>query len=562
MAKFSMIADSLKAMQAKHTPFMPYWQQLTDVLLPNRADFTKSQSTGQSRESGIYDGTPRLAQRDLSSTLDGLIKPKTSNWFTPGHEDEEIRDDDEAKLWFDMVRERMWRAIYNKNARFIQRSGEVDQLLACIGWGALWMQENRSKSGLMFRTFPAAHVVYDENEEGTIDQMGVTEPAMSAHQLEGLYKRFALPPPKHVAEALSDPRSTKTFKTHQIVVPRDSYLGMTIQAPSNLPFVSAVVDVTGENVITEMGFAEFPAAIPRWDTVPGEIYPRSPGMMALPDSRTLQAMGKTLLVGGQRAVDPPMWVLNDAVLSPLRTYPGGITVLDAGEGQGQPIGAFPVSENIPLGREMQNDYRAKVEAAFFKNVFNLPVNGPNMTATEVVERKDEFIRIIGPVFGRLETDYAGHIVERVFGIMDRAGAFPPRPQILIGQKITFTFASPIQQARKQLEIAGFAKALEFLQTLIAVKPHIMDNFDEDEIARSAPDWSGMSTRWIRPKKDVAAIRQKTEQQQQGASLDQSLPNMTQGLKNVAQAGQANANAARINSSSGQGQVPYGLPTAA
>jgi hypothetical protein len=184
---------------------------------------------------------------------------------------------------------------------------------------------------------------------------------------------------------------------------------------------------------------------------------------------------------------------------------------------------------------MQNDYRRNVEAAFFKNVFNLPIQGRTMTATEILERKEEFIRVIGPVFGRLETDYIGQTVDRAFGIMERAGAFPPRPEVLLEQKITFKFQSPIQQARRQLEIAGMARALEVLEPLRVHQPEIMDNFDGDEITRDAPIWSGMPQKWLRTLEGVEGLRTSRAEQQQRQEAAASMEPTSKALKNVASA---------------------------
>lgn len=521
-------------MRSRQERWHSYWQELTDILLPNMADFTRSSRDGRSRERQMYDGTPRRACRDLSSTLDGLMKPKTSNWFEPTvDEDEDAERSDDAKLWFEVVRDRMYRAIYRQDARFIQRSGEVDQMLAAIGWGCLWIEENRAFNGLLFRSFHPRSVAFDEGEDGVIDAVGI-ERRPTARQALSLYQKYGVPVPSAVSDA-ADKHANKTFTIIQLVLPRDDRDASRISA-GNMPYMSAIFDASNDVMLKESGFIEFPAAIPRWDTAPGEIYPRSPGMIALPDARTLQAMGKTILVAGQRAVDPPIWVANDAIMSPLRTFPGSVSVIDVQNVPGnQAVGAFPVANNLPLGREMQDDYRRSVEAAFFKHVFNLPVQTRSMTATEIMERKAEFIRAIGPVFGRLETDYIGHIVSRAFGIMDRAGAFPPRPDVLINKKITFRFQSPIQQARRQLEVAGLARALEVLNPLVQFQPEIMDNFDGDAIARDAPTWAGMTTRWLRTMEDRDQIRQDRQKAQHDATMQQTMKPTSEALKNVVDA---------------------------
>ena len=531
------LLDRVKRMWTLRDPFLPYWQELADVLLPTQATFTQNRQRAAQLGEGIYDGTPRLALRDLATSIDGLIKPKTSQWFDLTVDDEALAEQDDVKRWLENTRERMWNAIYRKNARFIQRSGEVDLNLACFGWGVLWLQENRNRNGLLFRSFHLSQCAIGEGEDGVIDSIAVEE-MMTPQQAADLYRRANKTVSPELDKRVRDPKlcNERNMRFVQIVLPQYDRLGDGL-GPRGMPFASAVIDVTFATIVAETGFVEFPAAVPRWETSPGEVYPRSPGMMALPDARTLQAMGKTLLIGGQRAVDPPIWVSNDSIFSPLRTFPGGVTVLDTSEG-GTPVGAFPVATNIPVGREMQRDYRSMVETAFFKNVFRLPVDGPSMTAYEVAQRKQEFIRIMGPVFGRLETDYIGHIAERAFGIMDRANAFLPRPLSMQESQVpvTFRFQSPIQQVRKQIEVASMGQALAQLAPLAQAQPDIFDNFDGDQIARDAPEWSGMPTKWIKPLKDRDGQRAQRQQQSSVAATIAAAKPVSGAIKDLAVAG--------------------------
>ncbi len=162
---------------------------------------------------------------------------------------------------------------------------------------------------------------------------------------------------------------------------------------------------------------------------------------------------------------------------------------------------------------MQNDTRDMVWRAFFRNVLQLPVDGPEMTATEVLERKEEFIRTIGPVFGQLETDYIGAIVERVFEVMQAAGGFPEPPEELVGADVSFEFRSPVQAARRQTEVFGMVRALEIIAPLIEFQPEIRDNFDGDQMARDIPDIFGSPQKWLREQDQVQAIREQRAQQE-------------------------------------------------
>ena len=447
-----------------------HWQDLAEVLLPRRADFTLQRSEGEKRTREIYDGTPQLARRGLSAALDGLIKPKTSRWFHIRADDDDLNDDDTVKAWLEAVEDRMWNTIYARSARFIQRSGEVDDDLVTFGTGVLFTGENRRLEGLTFRSHHLRDTLIAESGDGVVDTV-LIDMRLTARQAAGLWGADALS--KKVREALTKDRGKERdeeFLFVQAVTPREDLDPRRLD-DRKLPFAHLVLEVESESEVEASGFHELPFAVPRWDTVSGELYGRSPGMLALPDARTLQAMDKTLLTAGQKAADPPVWALDDGVTSPVRTFPGGITYIDgeAARALGRPpMGPLDLGKNIPLGREMQRDRREMVFAAFFRNVLQLPVGAPQMTATEVLERKEEFLRTMGPVFGRLESDYIGVVAERVFGIEQRAGRLPEPPEALAGRQVRFEFASPLDRARRAIEAAGLSRAMEVLAPLASV----------------------------------------------------------------------------------------------
>jgi hypothetical protein len=112
-----------KTLCAKRDVWLPMWQSLADMYYPNRGGFTFPILAGQETQTEIYDTTPMLARRGLATAIDGLLKPSTSRWFWMKAKDDEINEDDQAKAWFDAVGDRMWSAIYDPTARFIQHSG-------------------------------------------------------------------------------------------------------------------------------------------------------------------------------------------------------------------------------------------------------------------------------------------------------------------------------------------------------------------------------------------------------------------------------------------------------
>lgn len=511
------VADILarhKKLKGARKTWESTWQELAEVLLPRRADFTNENTTdGERRMDNVYDSIPMQGLRSLTTAIDSLIKPRNVQWFHVRPRDENLAQDEEVQIWSQMAAKRMHTAIYSREARFVQRSGEVDKDLVAFGTGVLFIGESVNPGNLTFRSFHLRDCIICENAEGVVDtimiSMGLTaRQAVERYGSENVGEK--------VRECLERGETDKPFKYLWVVMPRADADRMKLGS-RNMPFASLVIEVDSEKKVRESGFEEFPFAIPRWDTTSGETYGRGPGHIALPDAETLQAMGKTLLVAGQRATDPPMWALGDGLMSAARTFPGGMTYIDGAVARqfGRvPIGELNTASQIPVGREMQNDYREQVWAAFFRNVLQLPVDAPRMTATEIVERKEEMLRAVGPVFGQLETDYLAVVVERVFGIMLRAGAFPPPPESLLGAEIDFAFESPILRAKNQIEAVGLSRSLEMLAPLIQMQPEIMDNFDGDAIARSTPLAGGFPTQWLVPTEARDAKRQARAQQQE------------------------------------------------
>ena len=86
----------------------------------------------------------------------------------------------------------------------------------------------------------------------------------------------------------------------------------------------------------------------------------------------------------------------------------------------------------------------------------------SMTATEVLQRNEEKMRILGPVLGRLQQELLQPMILRVFNIMLRNKLFREAPAILNNQEIDIEYVSPLARAQKSSSLNGTMKALEIL----------------------------------------------------------------------------------------------------
>jgi len=194
-------------------------------------------------------------------------------------------------------------------------------------------------------------------------------------------------------------------------------------------------------------------AISRWQTVSGSQYPFSPATItALPDARLIQTMTLTLLDAGENAVRPPLIATKDAVKSDVGLYSGGITWVDQDYDERLGEALRPLTQDlsgIPLGIDMMRDARQLIMQAFYLNKLSLPTHDKEMTAYEIGQRVQEYIRGAMPIFEPMEYEKNGQIQEMTFDLLRRGGAFGSMnnlPESLRGAEITFRFESPLHDA--------------------------------------------------------------------------------------------------------------------
>ncbi len=487
-------------------------------MLPRRIGFVTQRVDGERRTEEIYDGTPMRAARGLANAVSQLLRPEGEKWIIMKAEDEELNNSDEVQLWLKMAEEILIAAMYNPKARFRQASGESDTDLVVFGTAAMFTGRSRTGRHLQYTSSHMKDITIAVDAEGVIDTVYMHREYTNRQAVQ----KFGL---ENLASELQTTLKDKD-RNHDAWEDKTSFLRVIKPRPNgdanavlarNLPFSDQWIEIDYAWEVSSGGFHEFPFAIPRWDTSSGELYGRSPGMIALPDSETLNAMGETILISGQKAADPSIFAPNDSSFDAINSFSGGITYYDVDTAQqmrGNPFFTIDQNFNLPITRDMQADMRFQVEAAFFRNIFNLPVNGPEMTATEVLVRKEEFIREIGPVFGRLESDYLAPIVERSFSILLRMGAFPPIPEILQGRNIKFEYTSPVNKIREQAQVAAARLWVQELMELAQIDPRVMDNVDVDNIARFSARALDLPLGAVKSEVEVQAKRKKDEAEKQ------------------------------------------------
>ncbi len=512
----SEILTRWKDAEAQKQPWNAHWEDLSRLMSVRRLGFTSDQMEGANRAEDLFDGTPLQAARGLANGIGGLLRPEGRDWYKLRVDDDRAEADGAAQEWLSMAAENLRDAVEAPSARFDQATGEVDLDLVVLGTGVLFVGEGRSPGDLLFQSIHLGDATPLFDEDGNAEGMF----RKRRYTIRQAVSRFG-------KEALSE-ETRKKYEEGKLdekvdflhaVLPREEGREDALLA-RNLPFAAKWIEIQAKADVEEGGFHEFPFVVPRWDTSSGETYGRSPAMIALPDAQTLQAMGETMLVAGERAADPPLMAPNDGSFSEVNTFPGGLSYYDVETAVSlrgrNPFFPLETGANMPLTREMQEDMRELVRSAFYRNVMNLPTEGPQMTATEIIQRKEEYSREIGAVYGRLKTDYTAPKMERAFKIQLRNGALPPIPESLEGKRIAFEYDSPVKRMREEADAFAAAEWAQLQAQRAQIWPEAADIVDAEALARVEAKARRLPFEVVATADAVAAKRKQREEQMAAA----------------------------------------------
>ena len=258
---------------------------------------------------------------------------------------------------------------------------------------------------------------------------------------------------------------------------------------------------------------------------------RSPAMVALPDVKMLNLMSKTIIQAAQKQIDPPLLVPDDGFILPVRTQPGGLNFYRSGTRDS--ITPLQAGANIPIGLSMEDQRRMAIRSAFYVDQL-LSGQTPNMTATEVVQRQEERMRVIGPVLGRLMNEMLRPLIDRVFSLMLRSDMLAQPPEILQGRDVDIEYVSPLARAQKSSSLNSTMKALEILMPLAQSLP-VGDHLDPDGLVRHITEALGVPKTTLKTQREVNEVREQRAMQEQEMMERQEL---SQDVQDVAQAAQA------------------------
>ena len=461
-----------QALKRARAPWVRTWKQLSTYLAPTRGLFA-----GETPNSGrpidhqvLLDSSCSFGVSVLGAGLmSGLTSPARRCFdltLSPGF----LNKIPGVQAWLSDVQKTVEQALAKSNLYCVLQN--LYEELAVFGTAAFLVEENM-RGGIYCRPFTIGEYVLDVDDKGQVNTFGY-ESFMTAAQLAKAFGSKVLPPV--VQQTLQKENTAMRFAVEHFILPNPQY-HMAQTELADFAYLSLHFMEDG-TLLRQSGYYEFPVVCARWETKnPSESYGRGPGWKCLGDVKMLQKMQKTKLVALDKNTNPPVMV-SASVQGEVNLLPGGITRCNSlTDAAIKP--AYQVQADLAALDSAIEHVQQTIRSHFFADVFVMLASQdtPHMTATEVAERRQEKMMLLGPVFQRLKTELLDPLVERTCHILLRQGALPPAPAYLEGCEMYVTYVSTIAQAQRASMLEPLAQGLQLAAQLAQADPSVATQVD-------------------------------------------------------------------------------------
>lgn len=503
-----------EALKAERSSWMPHWKEISEVLLPRSGRFLVTDNNkGDKRHRAILDNSATRALRTLSGGMMAGMTSPARPWFRLTTKIPSLDESYEVKKWMSDVtmlmqlifnRSNVYRALqmaYEELGAFGTTSGimldDYDNVIHCmpltIGEYAI-ATGARGYVNTNYREFRMTVAAL-------IEEFGLENVSRSTR---ALYEKGNFDEWVTVINAIEPRRERDASR-------KDA---------KNMPYRSVYFE-TGDDqgkLLRESGFRHFPVLSARWSVSGGDIYGTGPGMEALGDMRQLQQQQLYKAKAIAQQADPTIAVPSDLRNQEGNLVPGGVIYLDSPM-QAQGVrAAYEVPIQLDALLMDIQDVRARIDQAFYRDIFMMIAGSQNsrMTATEIAERHEEKMLMLGPVLERLNAELLDPLISMTFDRMVQANLLPPIPDELQGVELSVDYTSILAQAQRAISTNAIDRFTQNLGILANIKPDLVDKFDSDYWADYYSDALGIDPRLVVSGEQVAIIRQQRAEQQQAA----------------------------------------------
>lgn len=541
------------ALKTERASWDAHARELAQYLLPRASRFTTSETNqGKPKHNKILDNTALRAVRILAAgMMSGMTSPARP-WFRLKHADDDLMEYEPVKVWCAQVTKILLSTFGRSNIYRTLHQGYTE--LGVFGTHASLLLPH-AQNVIHSTALTWGEYALATNADGVVDTL-YRELRMSAVAMvqefgfdncspavQNAYRRGHLDSWHDVIHAVEPNRDRDPNKLD----------------PRNMAWRSAYFENGAEKgrYLRESGFRRFRGIAPRWLVTSNDVYGESPGMEALGDAKQLQHEQLRKGQGIDYQTKPPVGLPTGAKGAEVDLLPGGVTYFDVGTGS--MAGQRSMFESrIQLDHLLLDiqDVRGRINAAFFADLFLMIAQADkDMTATEVAERHEEKLLMLGPVLERQQNETIEPLVDMTFDMLAQQGRLPPPPPELEGEPLETELLGILAQAQRAVQSNTLNRFLLGAGQIAQLgKPEVMDKVNGDMALEIHADSLGVDPRILNDDRTVAQIRQARADAQRRAAENAQAAEAAKAAKDLGgvptQGGASNAGADVIGMFSG------------
>ena len=498
-------------LKTERSSWFSHWNEISTRLMPRAGRFfVQDRNKGNKRHNQIYDSSATQALSILAAgMMSGMTSPARP-WFRLTTGGDDLDSYQPVKIWLDQVTRLMLKIFQGSNTYRALHS--MYEELGGFGTAASIMVPD-------FRSVIHHHPLTAGEYAITTDWRGDVATLYREFQktVGQLVKEFGYKACSPTVQNLYDRGNLEAWVTIIHAIEPRADRDPSKNDPQNMAWKSVYFEIGGnqQHCLRESGFKRFPALVPRWVVRGGDIYGESPAMTALGDINQLQHQQLRKAQGIDYKTRPPLQAPTSMKNRDVEMLPGGITYVDSANPHGGIRSAFEV--NIDLQHLLGDirDVRERIRSCFFADLFTMLANQTDtrMTATEVAERHEEKLLMLGPVLERLQNELLDPLIENTFDAIMEAGIAPPAPDELQGRPLNVDLIGMLAQAQRAVGTNSIDRFVGNLGAVAQFKPEVLDRFDSDRWAEVYSDSLSLDPQIIVPRDQAQAIREQRAQAQ-------------------------------------------------
>ena len=528
------IRRRLSRLRQDRSTWDAHWKDLRDHVLPWSGNFA---SEGERPNDGGKRADPiesagREALRVMSAGMQGGLTPRSVRWFGLRPRDPNMAEAPGVKLWLERCTQLMLDILAASNFYHVQ--AQVYESLGLCGTAAMYMEDDFD-TVVRFRFLSMGEYWIAANWKGDVDTLVRVFQATARNVVE----EFGAENCSERVRGLAEQQPDHYINIVHAVLPRKG--GRKDAAdPRKRPFASWYFEETAsddDKPLRESGYRTFPFLVPRWQVRGSDVYGNGPAMDALGDIKMAREVLIDVVGMVNNITHPPLQAPGSAENAGVSLDSGTVTyVADMRQGEIKPI--LTTEYNIQNVQSFVQTVEDKIRRAFHHDIFMMFAGeDKRMTATEILERRQERLIQLGPVLERMQTEIFAPLIERLFERCGDVGILPEPPEAMQGgTALEVEYTSALAQAQNLSRVTNMQQFVGQLGQVAQVKPEVLDLLDEDTLVRKFAEFLNVPPDILREREMVDAIRQQRaqmQQQQMAMQQAQQVAQMAGGAADVA-----------------------------